>query len=473
MEDYPMDDIPYNSLNDDLIDDSKSINETISGNSFLIGGINDIEVDIKIGESYQLGCDMQLEFESSSVSSISTQWSYTFLLFLVILFALPLYTLSVVVHIRKMQKNRLSKKSAYIIILLCTTIYIILWTFIGLWFRYISNWKELVFIIIFYCICCFSESILKTTESNNNSADVEKHIYNVRITANYINDSNKVEEGLVSIGNLISMIRRESVSKRICLFIRSLSLILGLLFSIITEISRWVFDINENKITVGFIVYIICGFILRFTLSSFIFFYLGETVIQLYSRLHQSKLFHALTSSSLSKKHSLPHIKLNQIDNIQGWQILRATLLYEYQQPKIYVDVVLSACFSIWLPLTVISCVHILLKHSATMFLITCLTISIFIFIYLILCVHMASVVRREFNHTEFLHLEEYRLLCSKDNKDKEIKLLQKLREIILIGNNKAIVFRIFGIGINQNFSTFIIGLVISGITTVFAKLLA
>jgi hypothetical protein len=261
-----------------------------------------------------------------------------------------------------------------------------------------------------------------------------------------------------------------------------LPIFFGITFSILTELSRWLIDSHRSsyQLNSSLIVYIICSFILRLSLSGFIFFYLGESLIQLYSRLYQSKIFEALSYRNLSIKSNLPHIKLDTLESIQGWQILRSCLLYEYQQPKIYIDVVLSSGFVIWLPLIIISGTHFLFKLPMSMFLLLCLILSVFIFIYLIICISLAGTTRQKFNHLGLLHLEEYRLLCYPKSssdivhpKQTEINLLVKIRQIIQFGKNEAIVFRILGWGINQNATTVMIGLIISAITSILAKLIS
>lgn len=429
----------------------------------------------KLDESYQLGYDMTLHIEPLLSATISIQWLHTFLLFLIIIIGLPLYVISILVR----QENKLTKRNSYLIFLICTTIYVFLWIFIGLWSKYqgiypMIDWKELIFVIGFYCICCFAEAVIKTTYIDNQSDDIEKQTRNIHIDVRYMNDNNLMDESAIRICDLILIIKREQISNYIYSIVRILSLILGIVFGIITEVIRWTEDGKNNNVNIsgGFVIYIIIGFILRSVLSSFIFFYLGEALTQLYLRFIQSNLFQSLSSVTLSKKKLLPYIRLNSENNIQGWKILRATLLHEYQQPKIYIDIILSTCFGIWIPLSIITIIHIIFKYNISMFLIMCLTESIFIFIYLIICIHIAAKTRNEFNQISLLHLEEYRLLCAKEDKSKEIKIIKKLRQIMEIGINDAIVFKIFGIGINQNFTTILISFVITAVTTIFTKLI-
>lgn len=435
----------------------------------------DTDTKNQVDTSIQLACDITLNRGTSLISSVSTDWKNTILLFVIITALLPIYSLAIVLHNCKMYPSRISKKMAIIIASCCTSLYILIWVFIGTWVKYSNNsWSELFFILSFYMICCLAESILKTTGLQDHGVGqrFDSLISNVDIlTIDY--NGNSPRETKMTIGDLIKIIRKANISNYIFYTLRYLSFALGLIFAIVCEVARWTLDKPTIHINAGIVLYIISSFLIRFSLASFIFFYLGEAAVQLYSRFNQSKTFHYISSSSASKIHKLPHIKLDTLSNIRGWQMLRTTLLYEYQQPKIYVDVALSACFLLWLPLTTISALHIILEKQISMFLITSTSLSLLIFCYLAVCIHLAVKTRKGFDHIGLLHLEEYRLYSSSEDKQKEIKVLEKLREIIKYGQNDAIVFRICGIGINQNFSTLVLGIALSSLSTIFTRIFA
>lgn len=444
-----------------------------------------------LDQSFQLGCDINkhgdVVLPGTDNDGISTEWGNTIILFVVTALILPYYALALISHIRKDQQGRLTNKKAYTIIGICLTLYSLFWVFLGLFWGLSKNplmsWSEPVFLVLLYFVCCFSEAAIKTTTYKDNhtySGDVTRSIHSIHISAGYVDagDAGNNRQGVISLGDLCVLIRKQTVSRKVYIGIRVLSVVLGCVFAVFVEVSRWIFiDSADKTITAGLIIYVGTGWILRFTLSSFIFFYLGESLVQLYARVEQSKVFNALTSSSAALHYNIPSFKLDSRNNIQAWQILRAYLLHEYQQPKIYVDVVLSACFSMWLPLMLVSGLLLFVGKHMTMFIATCSLMAVIIFVYLIICVVLASRCREGFNQIGIFHAEEYRLLC-KANVDSAdvsqiISVLEKLREIIRYGEGDAIVFRILGFGINKNLSTLLFGLLVTVGSTVLTQILA
>lgn len=442
--------------------------------SLLFGDINNSNNNINninnISDSFQLGCDITSLPNYYISSSIETEWQNTLLLFIYIVLGLPIYTLNLINRIRKESSDLFKDKNKYLCpsLTICIIFYLLMWISFGLWLGYhnrysVINKGEMLFIIIFYIVFCFAESIVKTTKivlyQNKNIYDI-----NLRVDIGINEDKN------LTIRQLTDIVQQNEISDYIYTLSRSISIIVGLSFSIVTEIIRWKYSQNNNY-NVGVIIYVICTFILRFILISFVFFNLGETIIHLYLRYKQTKYFYLISSSSLTKHYDLPYIKLDDINNIKAWHIFRASILYGYMQPKMYIDIILSSCSLLWLFCFIITAINIFYKFSINIFTISCVYTCIAIFIYLIICISLAAKTRDQFNHLSLLDRTEYSLICMKGDKSKEIMLIKKIIEIVKSGQSESIIFNIFGFGINKNFYVFIIGLIIPAISTFIAKL--
>jgi hypothetical protein len=345
--------------------------------------------------------------------------------------------------------------------------------------------SEFMFLIFLFSVCCLAESILKSSFFIKEDSDDISTLYdNMEVVV-----VRGIDETTQPLKDIIDVVSDQHISKSKYYIIRVASSIFGVLFAVSIEASRWIIYPGRS-LTMSMMIYIVISFLTRFYLATFIYHYLGESIIQLYSRCKQSVAFNRLTTPRLGTgtgggggtggnddiDHGdmIPYISMATITDIQSWQIIRSKLLKEFRQPKLFVDVTLSACFAIWLPIIALSILLLLIKGKVSMIVISCLSMGLIMFLYLAVCMVLAARARDGFNNVDVIDDTTMKMwwINADSCKSQELGLLAHIKEMMVTKKNEAVVFRIMGIDINKNLVTVLFSIMATAATTVVSKLL-
>jgi hypothetical protein len=167
--------------------------------------------------------------------------------------------------------------------------------------------------------------------------------------------------------------------------------------------------------------------------------------------------------------------RLTNLENIRAWQMLRDTLLSRYGFPSIYVDVVISAAFTLWMPLVIIGVLDFLFQAQITMLALNASALAILILIYLVVCVGIASSVQDTLSSTETLRKQEFSILVSnqlpQEDQRKLEHVLERLSSLIEHDRDNAVVFQVWGFPLNKRMVIFLGGVLVTLSSSVFVRL--
>ena len=446
------------------------IDENLStSHSFIIGYSYEAECkdyDIEMNMSYQMSPDISSCHDDILSNNIEIDIKGVIILFFLSMLFLPFYVIALVVDIRKTFPHILSRFKAFSLFILSIIFMIAFWMTIGLWSHNYNDWKsiisptEITFIIAIYIICCCAESVLKS------SFFIKDRDY-----INFRHHLNTLSENDHKIGQIINQIQQQTISKNIKTFVQFFNIFIAIVHGITSESLRWFPNPNVDHKS-QLIWFSITCCIVKINICYFIFHYLGETIIQLHDRFKQLKYFTSLTSSHQSAKFDLPFMKLNNLSSIKNWQLIRATLLYEYQQPKLFIDIILSSSFVILFTSLILSGYHLFSYNKLDHIINFIIIFSLIIFIYIMIALILAINVMDGYNQTGILSVAHLRHIYS-DNYDKKTTLLlQTLQKVITDNSNEAIIFRILGIGITKPLTTIFFTLGLSAISSISSEIL-
>lgn len=358
--------------------------------------------------------------------------------------------------IRSKYPNILSRTKALTLFFISLIFTSLLWTTLGLWFSFNSKWKnpipaqEILFIITIYFICCVAESVIKSSSFTNDDSYLSfKQSFNkIQINDQY------------TLNNVISLILQQSVSSNMKSVVKYLGLFITITYTISMEsykfLSGHYYEDQHQILFIIFYTFVKC------CLVYFIIHYMSEILLQLLQRQKQMQYFCSLTSHHQSSSNNLPFFKLDNTKNISNWQLIRATILYEYQQPKLFIDIILSTCFIILLFSLSISGFYIFKSKIVDYLAINILIMCSIIFVYIMCSIILAINIMDGFNQTDGLYTARLRILHSSESSSEYqivISILKILQEIIK-NNKNVIIFKILGINISKEsaslFFTFI-----------------
>jgi hypothetical protein len=190
--------------------------------------------------------------------------------------------------------------------------------------------------------------------------------------------------------------------------------------------------------------------------------------------------------------------RLNSLQNIHAWQLIRDTLLRQYAFPTPYVDVVMSAAFTLWVPLVIVGALEFVFRLAVTPLAMNTSVLAVIVLLYLLVCVASAASVQETLSNTDVLRFHEYHFLLSAEQnntpssspedkgKDKEevatattttiitrdtlggvnkrslAHILKRLAALIEQSKDNAVVFQVWGFPLNRKMSTFLGGVLVT-----------
>lgn len=418
---------------------------------------------------------------------------------------LPLYALAIVTHAWKTMPETLSKSRGTLALVGSVVICGGLWTCIALYIvypvvRFVFPFQHLGFLIYMYVICNFAEALMKNTtiipsNNNNNSSTNSSGSAN----ASYVTITSVVTGKELNVNDVVDrfLFLAKPSDK-----LQNTPLIAGLLTSALTTISFIVLGILVvlwPKISTVTIVqdrvilsaYVIIHSLVLNILCGMVYHSLGQVALRLYVRSKVVMLF-----SDAVAFHNADHcFRLTNLKNIKGWKKIRDTLLQRYNFPSLYVDVVISAAFTMWVPLVILGIVDFFLRSSGTtgsssssnilgISVVTVYTTitALFLLLYLIVCTMLATRVQECMTDTDVIRAQEFDLLLQqhndnnkngngKDEKDNEgssettievQNVLRRFADLIDASKDKTVILEVWGFPLNRRMATLLGGVFIT-----------
>lgn len=439
----------------------KLLGGDVPSQSFILGWMdNNYDIDI----SYQMSPDVPSCNDYISSDNVDINYKSIIRSLIGTSLFLPLYVMYMVSDVRIKYPNVLSRTKALILFIVSILFSVFFWTTLGLWFSYNSKWKnpipsqEIFFIVVIYFICCCAESVIQSSSFTRDDTYLSfKQSFNEIY----------VDNGNTTLNNVISMMLQQTITENTKNGVKYLGIFISIVYSISSELYKIIlgkfYEDNHQIVFVIFYTFIKC------CLCYFIIHYMSEIIIQLLQRHKQMEYFGFLTSQHQSTRYDLPFIKLDSRKSISNWQLIRATILYEYQQPKLFINIILSTSFIILLFSLSISGFYIfkykILDHLA----INMLVICIIIFIYIMYCIILAIKIMEGFNQTDCLYTAKLRMLHLSEEASEEyeriLSILKTLQD--LISNKKnVIIFKILGISITKELATVFFTFIFSALSS-------
>ena len=465
--------LEMDTLKTELLDHSNQnlgeSNENVQTRSFILGfddcGRETPEYVTLVGEE---SCSMEVSWDVAEYQDngnyIKIDWAGAIQLWLLAIIFLPLYIMAMIVDIRKNCPKILSKTKAIFILVSSLLFLVAIWTSFGLWVQ--NRWlivtkDEIILMWLLFLISCGAETVLKS------SFYIKQTSYTQlvsRLTQYKLEDKTAYQ-----IFN--TMIRPQDQSSQSKLFL-ILNLILSLGYEIAIELIRWLSPHPELEVTPSLVWYLILSGYVRISLIYLWLHYLSAALMQITQRNAQAKLFTALTNRYSSCVHHLPYLQLSSNESFRLWMMLRSLLLSTFQEPKAYVDIVLSASMALTGPLLTYI-FYSLYVGFLTPNLYISLLLTMIIFTYIVLCMLLIVITREKFNETGVLAVAKLRILYDTKNESKHnIALIDAIYEILTRSNNDAVLFHIFGLSINKQMTTLCFGLGLSLISTLLSHFL-
>jgi hypothetical protein len=425
---------------------------------------------------------------------VQTQWSMVARHWVLSTLFLPLYILAVVTHTWKHSPQQLSKIAGTFILFASIVVYALLWALFGVTIasassiRAIFPIQEVWFIFFLYTMCCWAESMLKNTHIQFSASDEattrelkrENDIENVRERGTFQTTQGEPW----SVARYLNFILESSTPTPMKMFTtRLLSVVVSLLYTggilglhiYLLQSATSAATANETATNhdASTYFYVVVVSILQGVFCFVIVYPLGQVALRLSMRAKVSRLFYESASYSQAEYA----FRLVNLENIRAWQTIRDTLLRRYAFPTLYVDVVISAAFAIWVPLVAVGALEFLFQLTVTPLALNTAILALIILIHLLVCVMTASDVQEVLSNTEILRWQEYHFLVSPDKTrdvvevQKLTHILQRLGELIQQGRDSAVVFQVWGLPLNRGMATFLGGVLVTLASSIVVRL--
>lgn len=443
--------------------------------------------------------------EGASITSTQTNWAMVVRHWTLSTLFLPLYAIALVTYSWKNSPRQLGKIHGTLIIATSFVFYGLLWTMFALYLkypqlRYVFPARQGWFVFFLYIMCCFAESMLKNTTTHKIPP------------RQYVPTSTTNEQGqpIVSVPVAVISTRRQSASHQsqqvdIDTFLDYIlelaapskaKVQFGQLSSIIIAfhyglavLALHVYSFygarsggggNGSNLDLPVIItYMIISTVMQFVLGLVILYPLGQVALRLSVRDKVARTFsdHVSAGGGSITTTAMDTFEytfcLDTVENIRAWQTVRETLLRKYAFPTLYVDVVLSAAFTLWVPLVLVGAMDFLFRATVSPLALNAAMISILILCYLLVCVVMASQAQERLANTEPLRWQEYQFLIQQHHMDNIviIRILRRLAQLIDQGRDQAVVFQVWGFPLNRKMSTFLGGVLFTVASSVLVRL--
>lgn len=399
--------------------------------------------------------------------------------------ALPFYAIGLVTFTWKQAPHQLTKMQGVVAIVVAFVLYGSLWTLFGLIIgnanvRSVFSVDQAIFVVFLYLMSCFAESMLKNTQVVSASAMTSTS------PDDTVRDLN--QSGLVSLKdqrwstaeflNTIMFMSQASPGKVRSALLATVGttlvytgLILGYHIYQLLEASA-----DQLKTSMSpLVVFVAVDTILQATLCFIVLYPLSQVALRLSVRAQVARLFAQSTARhGAGEDHTFA---LDSLQNVRAWQLIRDTLLQRYAFPTLYVDVVLSTAFTLWIPLVVVGALDFLFRATITPLAVNAISLAVLVLSYLLVCVVLASQVQEILSNTEILRWQEYHFLVidPRENGDADhghlTRVLKRLAELIDSSRQNAVVFQVWGFPLNQKMATFLGGVLVTLASSVVVRL--
>lgn len=430
----------------------------------------------------------QINAQFVAPTSTLTNWPMVLRHWILSTLVLPIYVVALITKSWKDNPGQVSKRVGSIIILFSFLFYSTLILMISIFstssqVHSIFPVQQVLFVVFIYLMCCFAEGMLKHTRvvtdvdsivvTNNNSLqdtvhEVKDHLVSANITITTLQNN---RWSLSTFLDTITFISNPSRSCQNTPLIVSFVLATFYAGGVIAMHVYVVLKTSNESFGALLVIYILCVTFLQWFMSFCILFTLGQVALRLSTREKVVKVFKESTLFSKGD-HAF---RLTTLENVKAWQMLRDTLLSRYGFPSIYVDVVVSAAFTLWVPLVLIGVIDFLFQSQITMLALNASALAILILIFLLACVAIASGVQDTLSSTETLRKQEFSILVSNNlPSDQQAKLehvLERLSELIEHDRDNAVVFQVWGFPLNKRMVIFLGGVLVTLSSSVLVRI--
>lgn len=377
---------------------------------------------------------------------------------------LPLFVLALVTRTWRVSPQVLSKRMGVVVIVASCMFYAFLWSLLALYVQSDSvrttfSIKQLLFVYFLYFMCCFAESMLKNTRIRYSTSDEttsEKLARERNATSDHPITTLQGES--TSVGAYLDVVlglsnaskSKQRMTQVVAFFVATCyaGSVLGLhAYQLRSKVPD-----TQVYVYVGFATAVQGVLCLAFVYP------LSQVALRLSVRSKVAKLF----QESVSYSEAAHAFRLTSLDNIRAWQTIRDTLMKRYAFPTLYVDVVVSAAFTLWVPLVFVGVVDFLFRASITPLAFNATVLAVLILAYLLVCVVLAADVQETLSCTQSLRWQEYHFLVSDQNDRPLTDILGRLAVLVEQSRETAIVFQVWGFPLNRKMATFLGGVLVT-----------
>lgn len=415
---------------------------------------------------------------------------------------LPLYALALVTHTWKHTPRALSKFAGTLVLAGTTGFYALLWLLFSL---YISSDRikalypvsQACFIFFLYTMCCLAESMLKNTSIDAASNNEVTNDTNLALMKQEDTFTSIWKKEWTTARYLDDILEKSNPHPTTIFAVHFVSFLVACLYGgSVLALHLWKAQLGREPLS----VYIyIAAITLAHTILGFVIIYpIGQVFLRLSVRAKVAVAF----VRSVTYGRDGNAFRLNSLQNIHAWQLIRDTLLRQYAFPTPYVDVVMSAAFTLWVPLVIVGALEFVFRLAVTPLAMNTSVLAVIVLLYLLVCVVSAASVQETLSNTDVLRFHEYHFLLSaeqnngtfspqeqindatpKNDKGKEestgpqsapldatigtnkrslAHILKRLAALIEQSKDNAVVFQVWGFPLNRKMSTFLGGVLVT-----------
>jgi hypothetical protein len=400
-----------------------------------------------------------------------TDWTMVFRHWILSSLLLPLYALGLVTVTWRNTPNQLTRFQGVLVIAFSCIFYGLLWTSFALLIAYPSIGEvfppqQAGFVVFIYLMVCFAESMLKNTHTDGNVPT------SIGGTGEEVVTRRGEKWSLDAFADTLFFVA--AVTPRQLRTVLITTVLISLIYSGIIAALHVYFIVEKSvPVLAPLVIYTVIETVLQGALCFFILFPLSQVAVRLSVRDKVAREFADSTSLHTSTSSGGDHyFQLDSLANIRAWQTIRDGLIHRYAFPSLYVDVVISAAFTLWVPLVVTGAMDFLFRATITPLALNAVVLAVLVLIYLLICVVLASKVQDRLANTDILRWQEYAFLVSgRGTEDSNLMhVLKRLARLIDEGKENAIVFQVWGFPLNQKMATFLGGILVTLFSSVVVK---
>lgn len=395
-----------------------------------------------------------------------TSWGLVFRHWILSAFFLPLFVLALVTRTWRVSPQSLSKRLGVTVILSSCLVYALLWSLFGVYMRSASvraafSMQQLGFLYFLYFMCCFAESMLKNTRIRYSTTDEptsEKLARERNATSDHAIALHAPGASTTVGAYLETILTLATPSKSKQRTAQALSALMAALYAT-SVLALHMYQLRLHTVDSDVIIYLVFVTVVHGAVCLAFVYPLSQVALRLSVRSKVAKLF----QESVSYSEAQHAFRLVSLTNIRAWQTIRDTLTKRYAFPTLYVDVVVSAAFTLWVPLVFVAVLDFLFRSSITPLAFNATVLAVLILAYLLACVLLAADVQDTLSSTVSLRWQEYHfLVCDKGDAGPLTDILGRLAVLVEQGRESAIVFQVWGFPLNHKMATFLGGVLLT-----------